>query len=425
MKKTCLLITSSGGGGHLQATAAIAHELHLTQPELRVIQRDILKDWMGRWFGRFLPEFWNYAQKKGSLITQKLLCLFIPSFHFLCWLPVFFNALYLLLKQNVTWIIDSQPFGGHPIFKAIYLVEKWKKKSIRYEKVMVDLPTVEAGHYFVPIKKLSQKNKNRLYIHTLEPLLEDGQTEEEFWQLHTGVPLENISYASMPLRPSFKALDLPFPKHEPLIIAPRVCSQSEWDLLETVLKKGILETDYCDPYLNIIIPPEAKVTTLMLGSQPAYKATQKYVHHFIELKKTNLDRHDILFVFCRKKNLLQNICHQIMEMEKFPKNLTIIPLTFQDDSIIAPLIARSDATITRSGGMTTMELLATMQGEIFVHSEAKIRNTDAPIEAYLKGIPYWEKGNAQYLLAKKQAKITTPNQFPVQANHYFINTPPS
>ena len=420
MKKTCLLLTSSGGGGHLEATAAIAHELHETQPELRVIQRDILKDWMGRWFGRFLPEAWNYAQKRGNLIVQKLLCLFIPSFHILCWLPVFFNALYLLLRKNVTWIIDSQPFGGHPIFKAIRLVEKWKGVSICYEKVLVDLPTVEAGHYFVPIKKLSQKDKNRLFIHTLEPLLEEGQTEEEFWQLHTGVPLKNISYASMPLRPSFKALDLPLSKHKPITIAPRICSENEWSLLQPILKLGKLETDYCDPYLDLTIPPQAKVTTLMLGSQPAYKATQQYVKHFIDLKRNAPDRHDILFVFCRKKNLLKNVCHQIMTVEEFPDNLTIIPLTFQDDSVIAPLIARSDATITRSGGMTTMELLTTMQGQVYVHSEAKIRNTDAPVEAYLKGIPYWEKGNAQYLIAKKDARITTPDQFPALANNYFI-----
>ncbi|MCP5509377.1 MAG: hypothetical protein H7A39_03075 [Chlamydiales bacterium] len=415
--KKCLLITSSGGGGHLEAAKAKAHELREKDTNLIIVQRDILLDWLGKPLGGLLAGCWNFAQKRGDVAFQKVMIHNMYLVGLFIWLPIFLHAFFLIYRQDVDLIIDTQPNGTSAIVTAIILAEKCKKLSRRYEKILVDLPTDKAGHYFKAVKKLRPKKRAIIHFITTKPLLQKGQTEEEFWEKHTGLPLENIIYSHFPLRPKFKNLD-PLPKHESCTIAPKIPSDEEWTLIQAVLDKGHLDYDYCAPYLDITIPPNAHVSTLMLGSQPAKKATQAYVKSFIQLKTTlAMHREDLLFVFCRshrtKKSLLNQVCDLITNLKKFPNSLTIIPLTFQDDTVIAPLFARSDATLTRSGGITSMELLSIMQGQIWIHSESKKPHD------LLHGIPFWEKGNAKYLEAEKNAVIITPELFPTKAQNYF------
>ncbi len=393
----------------MQATAAKAHELHQNQPHIKVIQRDILLDWLGKHPGSLFAGFWNYAQKKGQINIQKLLIWFQKKFDVLFRPPVFIRLLVLIIRSDVDYIIDAQPLCTAAIIRAIKLAEKYTNRSIRYEKLLVDLPTDQALHYFRSIKKLKPKDRKRLYLYTTHPLLDDHESEEAFWQDYTELPSENIIYAEFPLRPSFKDLEGPLLKHESHSLAARIPSLDAWKCICDVLGRGELEYDYCEPYLDLTIPAHSKVTLLMLGSRPAEKATLGYVQEFIRYKQEqNSDVHDVLFAFCRKYHLLSKVCDAAMATDTFPKNLTIIPLTYQDDSLIAPLFARADASITRSGGITSMELLSTMQGQIMVHSEAKA-SASPTLAELLKGIPVWEKGNARYLQARKQAHIVTPD----------------
>lgn len=150
----------------------------------------------------------------------------------------------------------------------------------------------------------------------------------------------------------------------------------------------------------------------MLGSCPAQKATLKYVQLILEALKERVNEGFFyqVFVFCNdhkpgKNSLLKQVHDLILSSKEFPSNLTIIPLSFQDDNVIAPLFFRSDATFTRSGGLTSMELMAVAKGQICIHSEAK-----DPSKLDL-GMPQWEFGNASYLREKKGAKILTTSTF--------------
>ncbi len=412
----CLLITCSGGGGHLQAAAAKAHELHAHQSHIVVIQRDLLLDWVGKHPGSLFAGFWNLAQKKGKVSIQKMLVWWQSKFDFLFRVPVFIRLFLLILRENIDYIIDTQPLCTSAIVKALRLAQKCQNRTIRYEKIPVDLPTDRATHYFLPIKNLNDKERKIVHLFTTKPLLETHETDEIFWASHTNLPAENIIYGDFPLRPTFKTIDEPLPKHEKLTIAARIPSIETWDCIKDVLSEGKIECDYCPPYLDITIPAHAHLTLLMLGSRPAEKATIKYVKQYIQHKKNHPSELDhILFVFCRKhantsKSLLGQVCQSILTSSDYPENLTIVPLTFQDDSIIAPLFARADASITRSGGITSMELLSLMDGQIMIHSETKA-NDSTSLELLLKGIPAWEKGNARYLQAMKNAQIVTPDIF--------------
>ena len=97
------------------------------------------------------------------------------------------------------------------------------------------------------------------------------------------------------------------------------------------------------------------------------------------------------------------------KMPQYPKNVAVIPIAFQADDVVAALLFRSDYTVTRSGGQTTMELLSIARGKIFIHSAAKKGNL-------MRGLPFWEGGNALYLQAKVGAELTTPTLF---AQHFF------
>src|SRR5690606_20343861 len=90
-------------------------------------------------------------------------------------------------------------------------------------------------------------------------------------------------------------------------------------------------------------------------------------------------------------------------MKNYPKNLSIIPFSFQNEDVIAPLFYRSDINCTRSGGQTAMELICVSTGEMFIHSEAK-KGQDV-----LQGISGWEAASATYLQKVKGARIVTPD----------------
>ena len=177
--------------------------------------------------------------------------------------------------------------------------------------------------------------------------------------------------------------------------------------------------------IKITLSPGEKVATMMLGSQPARKATLRYVNHFIEL--AFLSKQPItLFIFCANQNnedipLIESICKQVMKNPDHPANLTLIPMPYQSDEIVAPLYARSNVTITRSGGTTSTELLALAHGKIWIHTEKPLKKDPDALLFKIWGMPRWEEGNANYLKAKKGAELICPDTFQLKCRSFFTD----
>ena len=93
-------------------------------------------------------------------------------------------------------------------------------------------------------------------------------------------------------------------------------------------------------------------------------------------------------------------------------------MCFQEDDVIASLYYRSNATFTRSGGLTSMELMSVAQGQIWIHSEVKKPNNHQ--KKVCKGMPIWEWGNAIYLQKKKGACFIHPETFVEVCKPYFL-----
>ncbi|MBN2479222.1 MAG: hypothetical protein JXA94_03255, partial [Parachlamydiales bacterium] len=121
-----------------------------------------------------------------------------------------------------------------------------------------------------------------------------------------------------------------------------------------------------------------------------------------------------LFIYIANENDLFNFIYESIKNNiNYPQNLKIIPMSFQDDTTIAPLFFRSDATITRSGGSTILELLAVANGKVLIHSEGKLKQN------LIKGMPYWEVGNALYLKKFKNSELVNTDNFVDQLELLF------
>lgn len=407
-----LIITSSGGGGLLQAANAKEQELKKQDPNAQVLKKDLLRDWAWVWAGRLGISLYDKAQRLGDvkslekIINKQGLAdrLFFPS--------VFVAVLKTLIMNDVDLVIDTQPICTSAILKAIRFYNRLWGKNVVMEKILVDLPTKKSTHFFQPIKELSIYDKKLLKLIAIEPLLEENETESEFWQKTCGLNKENIAYDGWCIRDSFKNYSSTEPYPETFQIPVKYHSDKDKKVILKSTSYGMGKYKKQDSYLRFQVTKTDKVMVLLLGSQPAYDATLSYIKELIlTLKKSVFPSNFYLFVFCsekkgEKKSLSGRILDLIDSCVSYPKCLTIVPMSFQGEETIAPLFYRSDFSITRSGGQTAMELMCVSRGEVWIHSEAKQDGS-----CLLKGIPGWEAGNAIYLQEKRGAKIVTPHTF--------------
>ena len=404
--KRTLIVTCSGGGGLLQAATAKEQEILMADPHAFIVRKDLLKDWVGKIFGNFCVYLWNSAQKKGDVRKQQALLSGQGLADYVFFPFVFLRALKVLFQKKIDRVIDTQPIATLAILKAIRLYN-WKTgKKILLEKIVVDLPTKKATHFFRPIRKMSDQDRKFVRLFTIYPLLEEGQTREEFWKENCNLSESEISYEDPYIRQAFRAYrGKPRPqKRVELLILYK--TEEEQKAIERVYRKGPIQAKIFPGKLTFAVEPQDVVLTILLGSQPAAEATLAYVKRFVEFA-SSVDKRVYLFLFSSEKTLAK-ISAYIENLKQYPKNFSIIPFSFQPAETLAPLFHRSNLTLTRSGGQTAMELMSVSTGEMWIHSEAKVSPKEATLSALLKGIPQWESESALYLQKLKGAKIVTP-----------------
>ncbi len=403
--KNILLITSSGGGGLLQSAIAKQQQLKELNPKVNIVKKDVLIDWVAPvgYFGRW---FYNWAQKTGNVFCQNILVRLNIYADVLFFPVVFLAVLRTLSKEKIDHVIDNTPICTSAVIKAIRLYNYLNKKQLYLEKVLVDLPTRYYRFLLKSIKRLSKKDKKYIKLVTIEPLLEKGQTEEDFWNKYVGLPRSQIIYEKYLIRTAFKKLMGKRREHKTYAIKIKTSNLEEKKFLDRCLTYNSASVQRLFDGFEFLIKPEDKLIVLLLGSQPARQATCEYVEklmHLIEKKEKKY----YLFVFLdRFQSKSANLFYKFFNLlENKPKNLYLIPMSFQDDETIALLFHRSDLTITRSGGHTIMELMAVAKKEKWIHSEAK---KDFSLKQLLKGFISWEGGNALYLQKQMNGKIVTP-----------------
>lgn len=420
--RNVLIITSSGGGGLIQTANAKQQEILAQDPSTRIIRCDILQDWIWAGVGKYGINQWNRAQRKGDVSTLRWIINWQLFADYLFWPAIFLQSLRILFREEIDQVIDTQPMGTSAILKALRLFNRIKHKTVKLEKVVVDLPTAEATHFFGPVKKLSFRDRKTLQLTTIPPLLAPGETEEAFWQCNCNINPSEIRFEEFYVRQSFLQYRDKKQSSLPTSIHIRVKNDEELSLIQRSVQRGALQTRHrtFSRAIEFFIEPQDYLVTILLGSQPANDATFRYVERFFHA--TQQDPYSAstsllhLFVFCAdhqqgEESLLRKISHWVSLQTHYPTRLSIIPISFQEDDVIAALFARSNLTCTRCGGQTAMELMCVSSGEVWIHSEAKcdpITGAPPTRKALLAGIPGWESGNARYLETKLNAKIITP-----------------
>lgn len=423
-KKRILILTSSGGGGHLQA--ALAKEKAYKAEGLdTIIKKDVFLDYLGKAIGSSFAGSWNFCQTHGKTtslyffsICAKFVDVLISPFLAL-------SVISDLHHHDIDHIVDTQPIGTKIFVKSLRLINFLKKKNITYEKVLTDLPTQKCIHFFRPIKALSKKDKAHISIKTTSPLLNDKQSEHTFWKTHVGLNKEQIIYDPFPLRPTFFSYEkqnnfsIELKTYSP-IHTHHICKCVNYGNKAYVRKKNSLSFTFTDETLSLIT----------LGSFPQKSILIAYMKAFIEQKKIHSrDRKDVLFILVGPQNtalhFFKEIIRTLENIKDYPKNLTIFPLAFQDDTTIAPLYFHLDFILAKSGGLTTMEILTSVPKNIFVHDNKE--TTFSKIIKKLTGktidtMPPWERGNANYLFETKKAQAITPELFSHVTSVFFQTT---
>lgn len=417
-QQSVLIITSSGGGGLLQTARAKEQEVLRRDPNATVSQKNLLKECFWNWFGNMCIALWDQSQRRGSVRALTWILEMQKYFDVIFGSRILIWVFRLLMRENADRVLDTQPMGTSSIIKAIRLYNFIRKKNVVLEKIMVDLPTKQATHYFRSIKKLSPKDKKCLKIVTIPPLLEKDQTQDSFWQQHCGINDCDIQYEEFYIREGFHSYRNKERANADFSIKVAVKNQEELELLQKTYGKGQIKAKLGKDTVEFTIGKNDRLITVLLGSQPASGSTFNYVKNITKLiKETKQNgRKTHLFVFCSehipgKNSLHRKIHDHVTTMDEYPSELSIIPMSFQQEDVIAALFFRSDMTFTRSGGQTSMELMSIMKGNIMIHSETIAKGAPLTDEELLEGIPGWEAGNACYLKEKSGANIVTPETF--------------
>lgn len=388
-----LMFTNGAGGGHKQSVVAMKQEV---DPSAKIIEVDILESALGKTISSRMYRQWNDAAKnenfKGFGIVLRLQRIGEAFIN----IPIFFATLHHLRKRKIDVVVNPQMVGIKSIVHAVRFHNYLKKKRITaFVQVMTELPNPKATNFFKPLKNLSNSDRKCCQLASAIPKLKEGETPKDFWKTHTGFSEKKIIHYT-PVRKVFRELS----KVDPSTISKIPINKgSASSLLDQVLQ----DTPVSFEGDKVEIKQEDGVYGLMLGSQAGFTSTKQYVQNVIEKMKETPNRNHYLFVFCGnntdKNSLHQKLSEMILEYKKegkMPSNLAVLPLENQDADCIARVMRRADGTLTRSGGLTSMELSIIKPQKIFIHTLSDSKD---------KGMPLWELGNAENLIANDRAEF--------------------
>lgn len=343
---------------------------------------------------------WDEAQKKGDLKFLERYASWGWIGEIIFYPIVYFKVKWLLqdLKVQPDFVVSTQAFCLNAIMHAMQTVNHEKHWNMHMHVYLTDMPSKKAIHFFPSIRKVTddQNLRNLLTLHAPPPLRKAGQTEADekaFWKKHCG-EVNVITNEQFPIREAFldtgklkKRLEAPV-----VDVNIKVNEASEKEVLTAALSGAAVHAVQ-DKQVTYSIRDHDKVGFLMLGSQPTTQSVLHWLNTFVaqaqkSKPKEGDDTQRYFFLYCgvphtqdARNPLLDAVAAEIKKYKdagKLPANFNIVPFTNQDADEIALMMARSDLSITRSGGATSMELIQLHQADLpkrkdkltLIHSEA-------------------------------------------------------
>lgn len=456
--KNTLYLYSSGGGGHKSAKDAQVEKstIHLREQilanaapkEIEAFnnhfqkienftdwckqmgifnESDVLADYLGN-VGIDSADTWDKAQASGDVKKQEFLAglqwlsdLFFGPF-------VFFQTLFDLIKHKPKQVVSTQAMATPSILLALTIYNAFfkpeKDAPVVLHLYMTDMPTKLSSHFFDSLKNMwFSSTKEYLALHAPKP------TDNDTWQMRAGLvdwQVEELGTNDLPVRAAFIKGVQDFNPQDPIMA--KVSCKEELEILNKTLKAqgcdavGDLNKEGAQN-LSFKQGPQDQSYFLMLGSQPTKEAIKDYVDEFISRAKERPDQLFNLFAFTGKyvqggDCFYKELSEYIQNKDEWPKNLRVVPLSFQNADQIVNLELNCN-TITRSGGGTIMELLVlnkACESEKFAGLPKRLRLIHAQkVEerSLVESIPLWERGNYMYLqseLGKDLCRVVNPEE---------------
>ncbi len=466
--KKVLYLYSSGGGGHKSAKDAIRdNRLPKLQADIKealiqkhgkekgeemfkfyfpnyqafvdyalakglLEEKDVLLDFVG-YVGKKGAESWDEAQKKGDVEKQESLAgkqklssvVFAPM--------VFVRTLLTLIRYKPEKIVSTQAICNDAIISAIGIYNTFFKPSGRKEMklhlYMTDMPTELSDHFFGTIRSMFKGQKELLVLHAPK-----ANTDFD-WEVKVGLKkgqYKELKNMELPIRPAFvqavkKFQDSPF---DPKKLQIKITCKEEREMLEQVIGEKAIAGAKSEgtQFVDYTLGRNDEAHYIMLGSQPTKSAIFAYIDQYIHRAAENSGKPLHLFLFAGKfekdkkaKDCLYKEISEYLLRKKasgvLPKNLKIVPLSFQDADQMVGFFARCHS-ITRSGGATCMELMV-MEEVSKAIKESGQNPGYAPPKRYVhsqlvdgrnaeESIPLWERGNFYFMRDLCGAKVVTP-----------------
>lgn len=435
--KKYLILTSSGGGGHINAAEARKNELvglGIKEDQIDIV--DVMglypkrankeKPWVPTYSALGLDPFfsgkantdkWDKSQREGTEEAVRRLEYLVemqPLAEAFQSSEVKKNLLQYLYDNDVQDIFNTQALSTPAICQAVVEFNQvHQEKPLRITTTVTDLITHRAEHFLNSLKNLTHEQKKVLTMETSTlPMTDPAEKSEDFlkkYGVSEGLFVPRATLAleygkvvrqeteeyTLPVKQEYKE----FKDKDKIIV--KAGEEDEKKYLEEncqsigqkakIIAKG---KEGQKPYDIVIDKAENdKLITITMGSQ----GSNSVIEYMDAFKQQLIDCQDkiqsssgniYLCIAAGKAgsgSLYEKVkAHAAEIMKELPENLRakvkILPLAFQDANHMASLLNNSDVLITRSGGMSAMEAKATYgrnpNRQVYVHSEAKLKYPD-------------------------------------------------
>lgn len=421
-----IILTTQGGGGHLQAAKRV--EQDLTALGIKYLVVDVSSQGFLKRIidvGEWGTKHWNAINSSGDIKAIKDLA----SKQWLAELvygPRYYRKIlsYLQKYPACDEIIDTQPLNSDEILKAIVAHNRQvlsnasgpATTNVTYRKIITDMPTPRSTHFWQSLARIQAVDAP--YVTLVTPVAAgdlDGSKTADFYrrqlpQLMQGADLAGRSPLQLsfgPIRRGFlKQLAVADSKSQPLLIQ----AASVEELADIAEVSGLAARFAAQDatHLSLAVEKNAEVHSLMLGSQTQSENMLAYVTQEIELARQYYGRRSgplYLFIFAGKNegeaSLFQRLCSLVRSLKaegRWPVGLHLLPLSYQGDEFIGHLYSFADLILIRSGGLSCMEVEAVSRGMILIHSSDLKEKVGISADLIEGGIPNWEAGNALHVI---------------------------
>lgn len=314
---------------------------------------------------------WNISQRENK-VGNLIKCVNLQSGTDDINHAITLNYFLVLLQASAlegapyTEVINTQVMSIPALCDVIIEYNQWiVNKGINAPQILIhqyltDVATQGAISFFKPLSRLTHEQQNQMKLYGLG--LDENTIKFYFPKGNQFNAIYDISGKDNPMvRSAFK--------------------EERWDNSSNYYKETRI--DLRGKESAYIIQPAEQIAAIMLGSQ-ANDDTAMYLERLLESGMNKV------FVFGGEKPRIKVGIEQIIQ--EHPEYADkIIPLGFQDDKAVAPLMSRCNVLIIGGGGLTVMEQLAMNH-----HPEQAIL-IHYPEHAE-EGI-IWEGKNVDYLIA--------------------------